>query len=163
MDFVDEQNVARFEIGQNGCKVAGARQHGAGGRAEIDLELAGNDLCQRRLAQTRRSREQHMIERLLAGARRGDENREVLARLPLSDEFREPLRTQTRFERIFRAPLSGDEPRLFLGCRCSAHVRRVCNIYRAMDRRLSRSSTSVEAPANSRTDRATASAAWLGE
>ena len=44
-----------------------------------------------------RADEQHMVERLLARARRLDEHREVGARLLLPDEFGEPLRAQRGF------------------------------------------------------------------
>ncbi len=70
MDLVDEQHVARLQIGQQRRQIAGARDHRAGGRAEADAELARDDLRQRRLAEARRPEEQHMVERLAAGRAR---------------------------------------------------------------------------------------------
>ena len=64
VDFVDEQHVALFEIGEQRGEIAGLGDHRPGGGAEIDAELARHDLRQRRLAQTRRADEQHVIERL---------------------------------------------------------------------------------------------------
>ena len=63
MDLVDEENIARFEIGEDRGKIARLRQHRARGRAEIHAEFARHDLRQRRLAETRRAGEQHMVER----------------------------------------------------------------------------------------------------
>ena len=81
VDLVDEQHVALFEIGQQRREIAGLGDHRAGGGAEIHAELARDDLRQRGLAEARRADEQHMVERLLARARRLDEHLEVGARL----------------------------------------------------------------------------------
>ena len=96
VDFVDEQHVARFEIGELRRKVAGLGDHGAGGRAEVDAKLARHDLRQRRLAQSRRADEQHMIERLAARLGRPDEHLEIGARRLLAGEIGKRQRTQRR-------------------------------------------------------------------
>src|ERR1700680_2743755 len=44
MDFVDEQHVALFEIGQEGCEIAGLGDHGAGSGAKADAEFGRDDL-----------------------------------------------------------------------------------------------------------------------
>ena len=108
MNFVDEQNVALFEVGEQRREIAGLGDHRAGGRAEIDAELARDDLRERGLAQARRPDEQDVIERLFAPARRLDEHREIGARLRLPDELGEPLRAQ-RGVRVLVAALGGDE------------------------------------------------------
>ena len=56
VDFVDEENVAVLEIGEQRREVAGLGDHRAGGGAEIDAELARHDLGERRLAETREAR-----------------------------------------------------------------------------------------------------------
>ena len=94
MDFVDEQNVALFEIGQQRREIAGLGDHGTGGGAKADAEFARHDLRQRGLAEAGRTDEQHVIQRLVTLARRLDEDREILARLRLADEFRQQLRAQ---------------------------------------------------------------------
>ena len=66
VDLVDEEHVALFEVGEQRGEVAGLGDHRAGGGAEIDAELAGDDLGQRRLAEAGRADEQHMVERLAA-------------------------------------------------------------------------------------------------
>ena len=101
MDFVDEQHVARLEIGELGGEVAGLGDDRPGGRAEIDAEFARDDLRQRRLAEAGRPDEQHMVERLAARLGRFDEHFEVLARRLLAGEIGEHLRAQRRV--VFRA------------------------------------------------------------
>ena len=68
VDLVDEQHVARLEIGEQRGEIAGLGDHRAGGGAEIDAQFARHDLRQRGLAQARRADEQHMVERFLARA-----------------------------------------------------------------------------------------------
>ena len=66
VDLVDEQDVALFEIGEQRREIAGLGDHRPGGGAEIDAELARDDLRQRGLAEARRADEQHVVERFLA-------------------------------------------------------------------------------------------------
>src|SRR5262249_37893370 len=63
-------------------------------RAEVNAQFARDDLCQRGFAKTGRPDEQHMVECLLAGARRLDEYAQVRTCLLLADEFRQALRPQ---------------------------------------------------------------------
>ena len=87
MDFVDEEHVALFEIGQQRGEIARLCDHRTGSRAEVDAEFARHDLRQRGLAETRRADEQHMIERFLARARGVDKDGQISTRLLLADEF----------------------------------------------------------------------------
>mgnify|MGYP006910669197 CR=1 FL=1 len=107
MDLVDEQDVALFQIGEQRRQIAGLGDDGAGRGAEIDAEFARHDLRQRRLAQARRTGEQHMVQRLAAPARGLDEHSQVLPRLRLADELLQPLRPERRigvfvFDDLFR-------------------------------------------------------------
>ena len=94
MDFVDEQNVARLEIGQQRGKIAGLDDHRPGGGAEVDAQFARDDLRQRGFAQAGRADEQHMVERLFPRARGLDEDAQIGAGLFLADEFGQSLRAQ---------------------------------------------------------------------
>ena len=109
MDFVDEQHVALFEIGQQRREIAGLGDHRPGGGAEADAEFARHDLRQRGLAEAGRTDEQHMVERLAAFARRLDEDRQIGARLRLADEFRQQLRAQRGVADIVGAALGRDD------------------------------------------------------
>ena len=109
MDFVDEQHVALFEIGQECGEIAGLGDHGPRGGAKADAEFARHDLRQRGLAEAGGTDEQHMVERLAALARRLDEDREIGARLRLADEFRQQLRAQRGIAGIVSAALGCDD------------------------------------------------------
>ena len=75
---------------------------------EIRRRVPSKDLRQRRLAEARRTGEQHMVERIAPPPRRLDENPEVGARLLLADEFVERLRTivASKASTSFRALLT---------------------------------------------------------
>ena len=107
MNLVDEQDVARLEIGELRRQVARFDDDGSGGRAEIDAELARHDLRQRRLAEAGRTDEQHVIERLAARLGRCDEDPEILARRFLAGEISEELRANRRL--VLGALFGGDE------------------------------------------------------
>ena len=94
VDLVDEQHVARLQIGQDRGEVAGALDHRAGGGAEADAEFARHDLRQRGLAEAGRPVQQHMVQRLAAPAGGLDEDGEVLAAGLLADELGQRLRPQ---------------------------------------------------------------------
>ena len=128
MDFVDEQNVALLQIGEQRRKIAGLGDDRPRGGAEIDAQFARDDLRERGLAEARRADEQHVIERLVPRPRRLDEDRKVGARLLLADEFGQPLRPQRGLGGVFLAALGGDEAAgrgahalkfLARGCICS--------------------------------------------
>jgi hypothetical protein len=63
VDLVDEQDVVRFEVGQQRRQVARTLQHRAGGLAQVDAHLARDDVGQRGLAQARRAEQQRVVER----------------------------------------------------------------------------------------------------
>ena len=94
VNLVDEQDVARLEIGEQCRQVAGFRDHWPRCGAEVHAQFARDDLRQRGLAEARRADEQHVVERFLARTRGLDEHRQISARLLLADEFRQPLRPQ---------------------------------------------------------------------
>ena len=110
VDLVDEQHVAVFEVGEQGGKIAGLGDDRPGGGAEIDAKLSRHDLRERGLAKTRRTDEQHVIERLATTFRGFDEHLEIGPRRGLSDEFVERLRAKRHF-RVFAARFRGDKAR----------------------------------------------------
>ena len=70
VDLVDEEHAARLERGQQRGDVALALERRAGGLHERHVELGGDDLRERRLAEPRRPGEQDVVERLAARRRR---------------------------------------------------------------------------------------------
>src|ERR1700687_4222695 len=109
MDFVDEQHVALFEIGEKCGEIAGLGDHGPGSGAKADAEFARDDLRQRGLAEAGGTDEQHVVERLAPLARGLDEDREVGARLRLANELGQQLRTQRSIADIVAAALGRDD------------------------------------------------------
>ena len=63
------------------------------GYAQVDTELACDDMRQRGLAEPGRSGKQNVIERLAASARRLDRHRENLPEALLTDEFSQRARS----------------------------------------------------------------------
>ena len=106
VDLVDEEDAARLERGQVAGHVALALERRAGGRHEADVELVGDDLRERRLAEPGRPGQQHVVERLAARPRRLDEDRELLLDALLADEVVEALGPQRAVEVVLG--LGGD-------------------------------------------------------
>ena len=66
MDLIDEQHIARLQVGEQRGEIASALDHRARRTAQIDPEFIGDHVRQCGLAQTRRSENQYMIERFAA-------------------------------------------------------------------------------------------------
>ncbi len=79
-------------------------------------ELAGDDLGERGLAEAGGAVQQHVVQRLAAGAGGLDEDGEVLARGFLADEFRQGLRAEGGLGGVLGAAGGGD------GAVCVAHA-----------------------------------------
>ena len=93
MDLVDEQDVVRLEVREHRGEIAGAFEHRPGRLAQVHVELVCNDVRERRLAETGRSEDEHVIERVAAAARSGHEDLHLLADGVLADVVVEPART----------------------------------------------------------------------
>ena len=94
MDFVDEQDRAFLGIGQIGNHILGGLQHRPAGDLQADAQVARNAGGERRLAQTGRTIEQDVPERLAALAGGIDRDLQPRVDLALSDHVLHPLRTQ---------------------------------------------------------------------
>ena len=112
MDLVDEEDIPRLQVGQNGGEIARPLQHRARGLAQVHAELARDDVRERGLAQARRPEEQHVVERFAAPARRLDEDLELPAHLFLADVFGERRRAQRALDLLFvrRGRFGRDQP-----------------------------------------------------
>src|SRR5439155_12657803 len=118
VDLVHEEDVVALEPGEDRGHVAFALERGAGDAADADTELLTNDVRQARLAQSRRTDEQDMVERFLTRFRRGERNRKLVLDALLADELGQPARAQ-RFLEDF---LLGDDRRRE---KLSRHVRQL--------------------------------------
>src|SRR6266511_2254822 len=89
VDLVDEEDVARRERGEQPREVALLHERGAARDVQRDAELAREDVRERRLAEPRRTGEEHVIERLAARLRGLGVDLEVLDDLLLPHVLRE--------------------------------------------------------------------------
>ena len=101
VDLINKQHVVRFEIGQHRRQIARLLQHRAGGGAQIDAHLIGDNIGQRGFPQPRRAENQQVIQRIAAQFRRLDENFHLLAHLRLAHILREQLRADSAVEILF--------------------------------------------------------------
>ena len=86
VDFVDEEHVARLQVGQHRREIAGLLDApGPAVGADRHAQLVGDHVGERRLAEAGRTVEQHVIERLAALLRGRDRDVQVLADAVLPD------------------------------------------------------------------------------
>ncbi len=95
VDLIDEEHRAGLERGEKRGHVALALQRRSGRLHERDVELRGDDLRERGLAEPRRAGEQHVVQRLAAGCGGGDRHRELILQPLLTDEVLQAARPQT--------------------------------------------------------------------
>ena len=104
VDLVDEQHVAFVEIGQDGGQVPGPLDRRAGDRPDRDLHLVGDDVRERRLAQSGRAAEQDVIQHVVALLGRFQRDPQRLLGALLADVFIEAAGAQRAFDVRFVLP-----------------------------------------------------------
>ena len=100
VDLVDEEDITLFELGEDGCQIAGALECRARCDVEVDPHLGGDDAGQRGLAEPWRPGEEEVIDRLPAAASRLEHDREVLLELALADELGQGARSQSGLDHL---------------------------------------------------------------
>src|SRR4051812_12198650 len=100
VDLVDEEDAVLLERGEERRDVALALERRPRGLHERHVELVRHDLRERGLAEARRAREQHVVERLPSPPRRLDEHLELVLHRALADEVLEPPRPQRAIELV---------------------------------------------------------------
>ena len=83
-----------FEVGEQGGQVARSLEHRPRGAADGHAQLGGDDVRERRLAETGRPAEQHVVEHVAARARGVDLHAQILAHVLLADVLVERARPQ---------------------------------------------------------------------
>ena len=114
VDLVDEQDVARGEVRQQGGQIPGLFDGRAGGHADARAHLVGDDARERRLAEARRTVEQHVVERLIAPARGLDVDGQIALGLLLAGIVGQQLRAQADLALVLRRQARGDDGRVVL-------------------------------------------------
>ena len=92
MDLVDEENLVLLEVGQHAGEITGPFDRRAGRGGHRHTHLVGDHVREGGLAKSRRSVQEHVIERFVAltGGRDGD--LQVVAHAILPDVFVEGTR-----------------------------------------------------------------------
>ena len=103
VDLVDEQHVVRLQVGEQRGQVAGLLDHRAGGLAQVDAQLVGDDVAERGLAQAGRTEDQHVVERLAALLGRLDVDLHLLAHRRLAEVLVQPLGADGGLDGVFFA------------------------------------------------------------
>jgi hypothetical protein len=89
MDFVNEKHVTALQAGEQAREVAGFVNHGAAGRLEIRAHRLGEDVRQRRLAQSGRAGKQDMVKHVTAALCSFNKKFQPLTHFLLSDKIGE--------------------------------------------------------------------------
>ena len=107
-----------LQVREQRDKIAGLLDDRAGGRAHRHAELVADHIRERRLAQTRGTVDEDVIERFLAPARGGNRHLEVVADAVLADVLVEGARTKPRFvlRLVFAGAPGGDQAIAFRRC-----------------------------------------------
>src|SRR5437773_5516974 len=94
MDLVDEEDIARAQVQEDGSKRPLVVDRRAGADLDGDAELVGDDVGERRLAQAGRSAQKHVLHRLVPAARGLEQDAQVVAHLFLADVLAEESGTE---------------------------------------------------------------------
>ena len=99
VDLVDEDNVAGLKRGEEAREIAGLGDDGTGGRLHVDAHRLTEDVGERGLAESGRTREKHVVERFATVFRSLDGEHQPIADLLLPDKALEIRRTEPVIER----------------------------------------------------------------
>jgi len=94
VDLVDEEHIVFLQVREDRGQVALPLDDGPRGHLDADAHLPGQDVGERRLAETRGAREQDVVQGLAPHARRLDENGEAFLHALLSDVLGKRSRTE---------------------------------------------------------------------
>src|ERR1041384_7672190 len=98
MNLVDEEHVAFLKVGQQGSDIAGLLNRWTGSRSQLRAHLVRDDVCECRLAQTRWTSEQHVVECFATIARGLHVDTKILLALALADVFMDASWAQRQIE-----------------------------------------------------------------
>ena len=99
MDFVNEQHVAFFEIGEQAGEVAGFLNRRAAGSLDVCAHRLGENVGDGGFAEAGRAGQQDVVERLAALLGGGHGNLQALLHLGLAGEIGKERGPQRHFQR----------------------------------------------------------------
>ncbi len=101
MNFVDEEDIARLEVGQNRAEVAHFFDGWSRGDLDTDTHFFGDDMSEGRLAQTGWPIEENVLDRFTPFLGRLNKYVEVALDFILTDVFVKRLRSQRVLDGVF--------------------------------------------------------------
>jgi hypothetical protein len=104
MNLIDKQHIICLEVGQNCSEITRTLEDWSGRLAQIDAHLIRDNMCERSLAETRRTEYQDVIERFAASPGRFDEYSHLLLNGGLADVFCQRLGANSAIERPVFGP-----------------------------------------------------------
>ncbi len=93
MNFVDEQYIAAFQVGQQRGQITRSLKHRSGSALDRTAHFFGDDIGQGGLTQARRAEDQRMVECFHPTPRSLDEQRHLFAHDGLTDVVGQTQRT----------------------------------------------------------------------
>ncbi len=110
VDFIDKQDVAPFQRGEEGGNIPRLFQYRAGCRTDISTHFTGDDMSKRRLTKSRRPGEQDVVERFAAFLCCLDRNVQGVFYLYLPDKFIQTRRADGQVIPFLREWFRRDNP-----------------------------------------------------
>lgn len=101
MNFVDEEDVAFLQVGQDPRDACGLVYHRAARGFDAGAHFLGDDVGKRRLSEARRPREQDVVERLSPLKRGRHKDAEIILDLLLADKLIQTGRPENLLEVFF--------------------------------------------------------------
>ena len=99
VDFVDEQHVSSFEVGEQASKISRFFDSGSAGAFEVGFHGFGDDVGQRGLSQSGRAGEEDVIEDVASLFGGGHGNFQAFFDFVLAGEIGKPRGAKRKFER----------------------------------------------------------------
>ena len=102
VDFIDEQDIVRLQIGEQTRQIAGFVNHGTGSDTHVHAHLVADDVRQSSLAQSRRPVQQDVVQCLATTFGRVYKDHQIFQHLLLSLELSKLRRTNGALEFLVR-------------------------------------------------------------
>jgi hypothetical protein len=115
VNFVEEEDLFGFEVGEDGGHIALDLEGGAGGLLEGYVELIGNDGSEGGFAEAGRSEEEDVVKGLAASFGGFEGDRQLFFGFGLADEFGETFGAEFELDGVIVVEAAGGDEAVSLG------------------------------------------------